>query len=72
MTIPLKTDSGVTPTLTKGISDGYWIFLKPLSIGEHTIFFRGEKSLYDEMQYSGYKGEHGMFKVEVQYDILVR
>jgi hypothetical protein len=59
-------------TLTKAISDGYWIFLRPLSIGEHIIFFGGEKLLYDEMQYFGYKGEHGMFKVEVRFNILVR
>jgi hypothetical protein len=56
---------------TMAISDGYWIFLKSLSTGPHNIFFKGEKSLYDNMQYTGYKGDHGVFKVEVQYDILV-
>ena len=60
------------PTSTKAVSDGYWVFLKPLPVGKHTLFFRGEKLLYDEMQYSGYKGEEGMFKVEVKYEILVK
>lgn len=32
-------------TLTKAISDGYWIFLRPLSIGENIVFFGGEKLL---------------------------
>lgn len=72
LTIPLQANGVVMPALTKAISDGYWIFLKPLSIGEHIIFFRGEKSLYDEIQSFGYKGENGMFKVEVEYSIVVR
>ena len=27
--------------ITSAVSDGYWIFLKPLSIGQHFIHFRG-------------------------------
>jgi len=69
LTIPLS--GTMMRTRTEAISDGYWIFLKPLTIGEHLIFFKGEKSLYDDNQYFGYKGEHGKFKVGVEYNISV-
>jgi hypothetical protein len=29
---------------TRTVSDGYWVFLKPLSIGKHTIHFMGENT----------------------------
>ncbi|MGI8833436.1 MAG: hypothetical protein ACR2IS_12495 [Nitrososphaeraceae archaeon] len=30
------------PQTTQAVSDGNWIFLRPLSIGDHTISFRGD------------------------------
>ena len=30
------------PQTTQGVSDGNWVFLRPLSIGIHTISFRGD------------------------------
>jgi hypothetical protein len=30
------------PQTTQAVSDGNWIFLRPLSIGNHTISFRGD------------------------------
>ena len=30
-----------TSLITSSVSDGNWVFLKPLSIGEHTISFKG-------------------------------
>lgn len=33
-------DSCVTGTSQYGVTDGYWILLRPLSPGQHTIFFR--------------------------------
>lgn len=35
---------GLKPGLVKVAADGYWAFLKPLSIGEHEIFFHGSCS----------------------------
>jgi hypothetical protein len=37
---------------TKSVSDGYWIFLKPPKIGDHTIFFMGKNiDFYNEVKY---------------------
>ncbi len=56
---------------TQAISDGYWLFLKPLSAGRHTIVIRGEKSFYDDVQCDGYQGENGRFKTGVTYHIVI-
>jgi hypothetical protein len=32
---------GVSAGPTKGVSDGYWIFLEPMSPGKHQIYFSG-------------------------------
>jgi hypothetical protein len=70
--LPIEISPGVViANSTMAVSDGYWMFLKPLPIGHHIIFFEGEKRLYDGVQYSGYKGENGMFKVAVKYNITV-
>lgn len=38
---------------TRSVSDGYWIFLKPLKIGNHTIYFRGKNiDFFNEVKYS--------------------
>ena len=40
--LPSKEDSSdLIPT--RAVSDGYWIFLKPLPLGHHTLHFIGEK-----------------------------
>lgn len=31
---------------TQAVADGYWIFLKPLPIGEYTIHIKGEQPFY--------------------------
>jgi hypothetical protein len=56
---------------TFGVSDGYWVFLRPLSIGQHTIHFTGEKLKFDEIQHSNYTAEKPKFRVEVKYDLAV-
>jgi hypothetical protein len=58
---------------TKAVSDGYWVFLEPLSVGEHRIEFSGEKLEFDKMQAS-YKQnvEEFSFRVEVTYHVTVR
>ena len=55
---------------TKAISEGYWIFLSPLSIGKHKIEFKGEKLAFDEI--TDFKSDHlPKFNTEVIYDITI-
>lgn len=56
---------------TYGISDGYWVFIKPLSTGNHCIHFVGEKLKYDEIEFEDSKRKLPKFKVEVEYKIEV-
>ena len=32
---------GIRGGITKAAADGYWVFLKPLDLGQHTIYFHG-------------------------------
>ncbi|MGC2308445.1 MAG: hypothetical protein WA461_08580, partial [Nitrososphaeraceae archaeon] len=32
---------GIVGGTTEAAADGYWVFLKPLALGHHRIFFRG-------------------------------
>ena len=45
LTFPESNVYDVHPGTTRAVCDGYWIFLKPLGLGRHTILFRGETSL---------------------------
>ncbi|HBP64057.1 MAG TPA: hypothetical protein DD730_07265 [Desulfosporosinus sp.] len=44
MTLPENNVFGAKAGPTRAVSDGYWIFLKPLSMGEHTIHAAGSCS----------------------------
>jgi hypothetical protein len=35
----------VRPGTTRAVCDGFWIFIKPLPVGEHSIYFKGETTL---------------------------
>ena len=70
--MPINTSNGLVIGKTRGVSYGYWAFLKPLPIGLHTITIKGEKAFYDNVQYGGYKGEDGKFKIKVNYYITVK
>jgi hypothetical protein len=56
-------DPCITGRRQKGVSDGYWIMLAPLSRGTHTIHFRGGISSFPLEVEATYelkvKGEHG-------------
>lgn len=41
-TLPEDNILHLKPQTTQAVSDGNWIFLKPLSIGKHTISFKGD------------------------------
>lgn len=57
--------------ISRAVSDGYWMFLHPLTKGCHTIHFGGEKLEFDKISLS----EEGMgspiFKVDVKYDLTI-
>ena len=42
ITLPKDNILNLYPQNTQGVSDGNWVFVKPLSIGNHTISFEGE------------------------------
>jgi hypothetical protein len=67
--IPLS-DQGEGVVRTKAVTDGYWLFLKPLSLGEHTLIFRGEKQAFDEVKLE-HSVQKPMFRVKVVYDLKV-
>ena len=55
----------------QAISDGYWVFLKPLPQGEHTIIFVGQNLKYDEVYLKRFKGERPIFRVDVKYLVSI-
>jgi hypothetical protein len=60
------------PVRTQAVSDGYWIFLKPLTPGEHKIEFMGEKLAFDRITQDGASVENlPKFCVELKYTIQV-
>jgi len=67
--IPLSTHGGRV-VRTKAVTDGYWLFLKPLSLGEHTLILHGEKQAFDEVKLK-HNIRKPMFRVEVVYDLKV-
>jgi hypothetical protein len=66
---PIENSNIGHSVLTKAISDGYWVFLKPLSRGRHIIEFGGEKLEYDQLVSNNSIKEVPKFKVEVLYEI---
>jgi hypothetical protein len=57
---------------SQGISEGYWVFLRPLRVGQHTIHFVGEKLKFDEIRHSNFKAGKPKFRVEVTYYLTVK
>jgi hypothetical protein len=40
-TLPKNNILGLPSMTTQAVSDGNWVFLQPLSIGKHIIYFKG-------------------------------
>jgi hypothetical protein len=56
------------PVNTKAVSDGFWIFLKPLNHGQHTIEFSGKKIEFDlVISHDELRENPPKFHVEVKY-----
>jgi hypothetical protein len=74
----------VRPGLTRSVCDGYWLFIKPLQAGTHSIFFEGETSLKEPYTINQLKGnaihspiwkhidKKSTFKLEVTYDLTIK
>lgn len=45
LTFPEDNVYDVRPGPTRTVCDGYWLFIKPLRIGNRYIYFKGENSL---------------------------
>jgi hypothetical protein len=59
------------PVSTLAASDGYWVFLKPLTVGEHTIEFVGEKLTFDQLHPGNSSSDVPKFRGEVTYHLRV-
>lgn len=75
----------VVPGITRSVCDGYWVFLRPLPPGIHSIYFRGEcllphgeaptERILNDRVYAPIKkfvNEFHKFKVEVVYELTVQ
>jgi hypothetical protein len=51
---------GLPPQTTQAVSDGNWVFLKPLSVGNHTIYFKGGlRNITDTSNKQAFAGPYG-------------
>jgi hypothetical protein len=83
LTFPNDNVYNVRPGLTRSVCDGYWLFIKPLEAGEHSIFFKGETLLNEPYTVNQLKGNaihspiwnhmdsRSTFKLEVCYDLTI-
>lgn len=81
--LPKNNVYDLPPGQTRSVSDGFWIFLKPLEAGKHTIYFKGETSLNEPFTKKRLRrtkvyshiwsqvDKEPVFKVEVLYKIRV-
>jgi hypothetical protein len=73
----------VRPGLTRSVCDGFWLFIKPLSLGKHKIRFKGEtllaetftknrmrkKKVYERIR--EYIDRNSTFKLDVLYELTI-
>jgi hypothetical protein len=72
ITYPFRNNSGdLNSSNTGGISDGYWLFLKPLTTGTHHLHFTGEKAAFDEMSDNQLQDHVPKFRVSADYILEV-
>ena len=80
---PKENVYNVRPGLTRSVCDGYWLFIRPLQVGNHSIFFRGETSLEEPYTINQLMrnaihspiwknmNKNSTFKLEVSYDLTI-
>jgi hypothetical protein len=84
LTFPENNVYDVNFGITRAVCDGYWIFLKPLPLGSHEIYFSAEvylpkddevtKQIKNTLIYSSVVDEidkNSRFKIEVTYDLVI-
>jgi hypothetical protein len=82
LTFPKYNIYNVPPGKTRSVCDGYWLFIKPLQIGKHYIYFKGENLLDQfmiaymkkcEIYHSNLKNmyEKSTFALEVLYELII-
>lgn len=61
------------PVETRAVSDGYWIFLRPLSQGYHLLEIKSEKLEFDKMITESVNNTTvPLFQVEVTYHLTIK
>jgi hypothetical protein len=63
LTLPENNIFSATPGTTEAISDGYWVFLKPLPVGNHDIDFSA--SIIDPSGVNNYN-------TQVKYHLIMK
>jgi hypothetical protein len=58
-TVPHDNILGLPPQTTQAVSDGNWVFLKPLPVGNHTIYFKGGLKNITDSSSHGFAGPIG-------------
>jgi len=83
LTFPKDNVYDVRAALTRSVCDGYWLFIKPLQIGKHYIYFKGENLLAEPYTTAQLKNtevynqiwehinENLTFKLEVLYELTI-
>ena len=76
LVFPENNVYNVKPGPTRSVTDGYWILLKPLSVGKHQIYFNAKISFQEgsklvELARRYNKIKDTMFRTEVLYEITI-
>jgi hypothetical protein len=82
LTFPEDCVYHVRPGLTRSVCDGYWLFIKPLQVGKHYIYFKGKTSLEEDYTLTQLKSnevysqnwqniDDRTFKLEVSYELTI-
>lgn len=83
LVFPEENVYNVKPGLTQSLSDGFWLFVKPLPEGTHIIHFIGETLLVEPYtkekmlerdvyhQIYDYIDSYDIFKVDVTYEVVI-
>jgi hypothetical protein len=70
--LPKSNIFGVEPGPTKAVSDGNWVFLKPLSSGNHTIYSVGSTGILGATSAQGSDTGEPPFTSQVTYQITIK
>ena len=65
VTIPENNVFGTSPGPTQAVSDGLWVILKPLPVGEHKIGFKGSSVDFTT-------GAKNTFVSDANYNVIVK